>query len=314
MGCSAYFSHILESRHFDHFISGLLLPKICNHGDDVVNSRNQFLTLLRFNLRLLPPYFVPLIGIFCINACMNGVLDIVFRAKPEVWEASGIATSLSAMPIMFSGILAMQFFTRNTGWSGAGSAWLMPAGEFLLTRPVPRRTAHLSLMCLYFVVLLSPCLLNVGVTLAEPHLRISLYHSKTQSTEGADKLSLYQKQFPNSSVIHLPKAGHNTLVIPFGEMLIAFWQLWMTVVLALALQTTTLLVLPSKVQMGLLMAICLAPMFLITFKLWGDPTMALEKLFFVFAHHWVLIALLTLGVFVLVQRMAAKRIQSLEIM
>lgn len=41
--------------------------------------------------------------------------------------------------------------------------------------------------------------------------------------------------------------------------------------------------------------------------------MLLENVFFIFAHHWVLTALVTLGAFGLVQRVALKRIQDLEI-
>jgi len=144
-------------------------------------------------------------------------------------------------------------------------------------------------------------------------LRISLYHSKTQSTEGADKLNLYQEQFANGLLIHEPKEGHDAFVIPLGAVLVALWQLWLAILLALALQAATLLTLPSKIQIGLFMAICIAPVFMITFRLWGDPTMMLENVFFFFAHHLALIALGTLGGFVLIQRMALQRIQALEL-
>jgi hypothetical protein len=108
------------------------------------------------------------------------------------------------------------------------------------------------------------------------------------------------------------KGGHDTLVIPFGAVLIALWQFWLAILLALALQTATLLNLPSKVQIGLFMAICVAPMFLIVFRLLGDPTVWLENAFFFFVHYWFVVALLTLGTFFLVQRLALQRIQHLE--
>ena len=157
--------------------------------------------------------------IFSLNACIQGILAIVFRANPLIGEVSGVVTSLNSYPIMFCGLLGMHFFTRGTGWAGTASEWLIPSGEFLLTRPISRRTSYFSLMFLYFIVLLSPCALDIVVTMVEPDLRVSFYHGKTQSTEGADKLSLYQVQFPNSSLIRMPKEGHDTLIISFGAVL-----------------------------------------------------------------------------------------------
>jgi hypothetical protein len=213
---------------------------------------------------------------------------------------------------MFGGLLGMQFLIRETGWAGTTSGWLMPAGELLITRPISRQRAYMSLMVLYFVILLLPSLLNVGLTMAMPDLRISLYHGRTQSTAGWDKLDSYQKQFPKSTLFRAPKGNHDTLLIPFGAVLIALWQLWLAILLALALQTATLLKIPSKAQIGLFMAICFAPMFAIIFRLGGDPTALLENTFFFFVDHWGLNALLTLGLFVLVQRMALRRVQELE--
>jgi hypothetical protein len=60
------------------------------------------------------------------------------------------------------------------------------------------------------------------------------------------------------------------------------------------------------------MVIGLAPMFVISFGVLGDPTKILENVFFFFARHWGLTALFTLGAFALVQRMALQRIQHME--
>jgi hypothetical protein len=278
-----------------------------------MKSPNTFFALLGFNLRLLPRFILPLLVIFCLNASTPALLAIVFRAKPWVWEDSGIGTAISSFPIMFCGLIGIQFFVRETGWTGTASTWLMPAGEFLLTHPISRRTAYLSRMLLYFVFLLLPSLLNVSATLAEPNLRISLYHSKTQSTEGSDKLTLYRAEFPDSSLIAAPKGGSDTLIIPFGAVIIALWNFWLAILLALALQACTLLTIPPKLQIGLFMTISLAPMFMIALPVFGAPTMMLENGFFFFAHHCFLFALFTLAAFIFVQQMAINRIEGLDL-
>jgi len=256
-----------------------------------MKSRNFFFSLLRFSAQLLP---------------WN-----VYQG-PSGREEIGLANSLNEFPIVFCALLGMLYL-------GAGAATsmqpfgLLPNGEFLLVRPVPRRTVYLSRVCLYFILMAAAPLLKISTTLAEPDLRISLYHGKTQSTEGADKLRLYQDQFPNNSIIRLPNARHDTFVIPFGATQTALFQFWLTILLALVLQTATLLILPPKVQTWMLIGICMVPMFLLGFVPFAELTTMMENAFFFFANHWPLIALLTFGAFVLVQRIALQRIENLEV-
>jgi len=278
-----------------------------------MKSQRMILTMLRFNLQLLPRNMWLIFAIVCLNSLSYGIIAFLFRGDPWSREMSGIVTSNDAFPIMFCSMLAMQFFIAGTGWTGMASVWLMPAGEFLLARPVPRCAAYLSRMFLYFIIILSAPLLKISMTTADPDLRISLYHSKTQSTEAEDKLTLYRNQFPHSSIIRAPKTNHDMLVVPFGAVLIALWEFWLVILLALAVQMATVLILPSKVQIGLIVAISFAPMLMVTFSPFGEQAALIENLFFFFAHHWALIALLTLGAFVLVQRIALQRIENLEV-
>jgi hypothetical protein len=278
-----------------------------------MKSPDSFLVLFGFNLRLLPRVIFPLLVMFSLNASIPGILAIIFRAKPWVGDVTGLITTLNTMPLMFCGLLGMQFLIRDTGWSGTASNWLMPAGEFLLTRPVQRRTAYLSRMALFFIVILLPCFLNVGVTMVKPDLRISLSNSKSQNVEVASKLTRYQEQFANSALIHPSKAGNDTLLIPRGAVLIALWQLWLATLLALGLQAATLLTLPSKTQIGLFMVLCFAPLLITTFPLLGDPTPFLEHVFFFFVHHGVLVFLSTIGGLALVQWLALNRVEELEV-
>src|ERR1700677_2696552 len=98
-----------------------------------MKSRGHFFALLGFNLRLLPRNFFFLVIIFSLNAAFPGILAIVFRANSWADETSGIVTSLSAFPLMFSGLLGLQFFIRETGWAGTAEGRLLPAGEIIIT-------------------------------------------------------------------------------------------------------------------------------------------------------------------------------------
>jgi len=275
-----------------------------------MKPRNDFFVLLGFNVRLLPQNLWFLAAIYCLNSLIFGIIEFEFRHNSGSGEMRGLITSSDTLPIMFCGILAMQFFITGTGWGA--TIGLLPAGEFLLVRPVSRPTAYLSRLLLYFTIILAAPLLKVGATLAQPDLRISLRESKGQGTEVADKVTLYRDQFPNSAILHPPQVTRGMLVIPFGNVLIALWEFWLAVLLALALQLVTLLNFSSKVKMGLFMAISLGPMLMIAFNPFGVQEAVMENVFFAFVHYWALVAVLTSGAFILVQRLALKRIQHME--
>jgi hypothetical protein len=268
-------------------------------------------SLLNFNLRLIPSTIWMVLGVYSLNFFIaDGILVGLIGTR----ELNGIADSVGALPIMMCIILAIQLvFATGVGWSGGPFVWLIPAGEFLLVRPIPRRTAYFSRAFLYFMIILMVPLVKVGMTMPEADLRLSLYHSKTQSTEAAHKLALYQDQFPGSSVVRLPGAYHDTLVIPWGATLIALWQLWLVILFALALQVTTLLSLPQNIQIGTIVGICFVPLLTMAFSPFRDELALMEGCFFVFVHNWAFIVIATMGAFVLVQRIAQKRIQDLEI-
>jgi hypothetical protein len=278
-----------------------------------MKPRSHAWAVLLYNAHQLPRGLWMLLGILCLNISIPAILAIALQSKAGAMQASGFVTSFTFIPIMFCGILALQFFIAGTGWSGTASAWLMPGGEFLLARPVLRRTVYRSRILLYFVVLLLPMLPYVGLTMAVPDLKLSLYESGNPVSGRIDRASLYQEQFPDSTLIHARKGSFATLIVPNGALLVAFWQFWLTILLALALQATSLLELPSKMLIGLLVAICVVPTFMVAFHLLGNPTPILEYTLFIFAHHWITIALGTLGVFVFIQRKALTRIENLEI-
>lgn len=277
-----------------------------------MNSHRSILPLLRFQLQLLPMIVWLLLAFFLFHVVMFMIIMAEFT-RGGGGEVSGINTSLNLMPIMFCGILGMQIIAGSTGWAGSVSTWLMPAGEFLLVRPIPRSTAYLSRVFLLLAVMLASPLLKLGLSLSTPDLEMSLFHSKTQSTEAFDRLSFYQNQFPDSLVVRKAKATHDTLVIPHGSLLISLWEFWLVLLIALALQVTTLLP-PFKGQVGILMGVCMSPLLFTTvLDFAGKSTPVAENAFFFFVHYCGTIGLASLGAFALIQWIALIRIQDVEV-
>ena len=114
------------------------------------------------------------------------------------------------------------------------------------------------------------------------------------------------------------EAYDTTLIIPSGAMLIAFWDLIVVIIFALALQMTVLFVSPSKVRiMNFYGMVCLTYFFVsvliaMMYPPLLDHTTMYEHAFFLFTHHWLMFALFTLGAFILVQAIVLNRIQEVE--
>ena len=145
-------------------------------------------------MRLLPWYIWPLFVIIGLHAFMQLLGVVLSRREPWTGELSGIASFYST--IFYGVCLAVQFVATGNRWTGTTSIGPIPASEFLLVRPISRRTAYLSRL-LFFIIVLSPILLKINWTMIQPDLRMPFYHDNTQGAETTDKLKLYQDQFPN---------------------------------------------------------------------------------------------------------------------
>lgn len=290
-----------------------------------MKSLGIVLSLMRFHLRLLPWYIWPLLA---------GILLLQGQITPvslSQWTIGGYNTTRLLGPGFFSFLfLAGAFCGTRASYTGGP----IPAGEFLLVRPVLRRTAYLSRMVLYFIIILAAPLLEVYVASAKPDLRIEFFDTSTQSpgAEAAARQKFYQDQFPESSVVHETKLvgthtkiPYNALVIPSGALLIARWDLFAAIMIALILQIAMFFT-SSKAQIGLLYG--LASMFgtviiiyffasvaiAMTFPHYDNHTTLFEHGFFFFAHRGFLLTLFALEAFVLVQWIALKLIEKLEVL
>jgi hypothetical protein len=269
---------------------------------------------VRYNLRLLPWYIWPLVVIISL-------LQAQMTQITNTWEIGRFnTTQFRGVSIFFCAVIGSAFFRAGTGHAGGQ----IPEREFLLSRPIRLRTAYLSRMAVYFILMLAAPLSEVYVASAKPGLRVEFYPWKDQSTETTDRLRFYQQQFPDSAVDYKPRTGVRkeasdaTLSIPFGALLIAFWDLIVVIVFAFALQMAMSFVSPSKGRvMNFYVMVCLTYFFVsvlidMMFPHLLDHTTMYEYAFFFFTHHWLMFALFTLGAFILVQCIVLKRIQEVE--
>jgi len=249
----------------------------------------NFSPLLRFNLKTIP-WFVWMLSFVTIG------MAIIFSRTTG--ELSGFETELGGFPLFYSAMIGLFFFSEAKDGRSTSTAWLTPVphGEFLLTRPIPRESAWLMRSSLFFMCVLAGPVLNLCLTQFHPDMHLSLYQSATQHTEAAEKLALYRSVFPASIVIHAPGASHDTLIVPGGYLLVAGWQLFRSVIVALGLQILPLLLIPRKAKDKILFGWMLLIVFLPEWKAIG-----VESVFFQFARHWGLVTLGAIAVICLIQ-------------
>jgi hypothetical protein len=290
-----------------------------------MKSLGIVLSLMRFHLRLLPLYIWPLlVGNLLLQAQMTSVLN-------NKWTIGGVnTTALSGPGFLSFMLLGGVFCGARAGYTGG----LIPAGEFLLSRSILRRTAYFSRMALYFAIMLAAPLLEVYVASTKPDLQIEFFDAATQaqSANASAMQRFYQDQFPESSVVHGSRLvwphrtmHYDALMIPSGALLIARWDLFAAIIVALALQIGMFFPRSSsKVRIatfngmlnayGMLIGIYLIAWAFVAMMFPSDTHITLfERGFFFFAHRGFLLTLFALEAFIFVQWIALKRIQALEL-
>jgi hypothetical protein len=271
--------------------------------------------LMLYNLRLFPWswYLWPVLVSIALLA-----MQFTFIRKE--WSIGGFnMTDLDSVSLMFFVIIGVTFFKARAG--GGGS---IADGEFLLSRPLLRRTAYLSRMVLYFIVMLAIPLADVRIAAAKPDLRVDFYYWGDQSLVPG-QVKFYQEQFPEASIIHQPypafrKATYDTtLMIPYGAVKIALWDLVGAMAIALFLQLTMLSTPSTKFRgMSFFGSLVIIYLFGSVFIAMTSPQFLnhitlYERAFFYFMHHVLWISLWTAGAFLLVQGIALKRIQRFDV-
>ncbi len=275
--------------------------------------------LLRYNLWLLPWYIWPLLALIALGGTWLTSIE-------HVWVIGGLGTTGLDGSLLLWIIMGNMFFKFGRGYAGGRiyEGGQIPEGEFLLARPILRRTAYFPRLGLFFIIMLATPLLQVYVASAKPDLSVEFYNWVDPAIIAGHK-SFYREQFPYGTVIHRPNPGKlngaydSTLVVPSGALLVAWWNLIVAIVVGLALQIILFSRSPSKLSVGgflgtLFFVYTFASIFIrIMFPPLEIHITLYERAFFLFARHPTLFALSTLAAFLFVQGIALIRIRHFEV-
>jgi hypothetical protein len=272
--------------------------------------------LVSYNLRLLPWFIWPLVAVISLFSAWTTELP-----ADDAWTVSDITTTrLSGNWFFVCAVIGACFFGIRSRYEGGQ----IPDGEFLLSRPILRRTAYFSRVVFLFVLMLMPPLSVIYAERTNPDLRVDFFHW-TEPNAIAGQIQFYQKQFPNNSVVHkVPHAFEKntyvaTIMIPSGRLLVAFWDLFVVIVLTLVLQLAMFFRSPANARFSGLFVTLAGVYFLaelallVMFPSLGVRPTPYEHGFFLFAHHRGWFVVFTLEAFIFVQGIALKRIQSFEV-
>jgi hypothetical protein len=282
-----------------HWIRALVrLPALCSTGGVPVKTFPRTWALLRFSFgstRLIWLY-LGILGLFCITH----VFDLN--------DVRGLGRALSFSVVM------LYIFIIGTLFLGLGKkeGARLPHAEFLLSRPVMRRQIQQYYAVFYFLLVLAPLLISLGVSLFNPDLYLSLHKNVAGPTEALDKLAYYQAQFPQSEVLDDESGNPKELMIPDGSVLVVTWMFVSATLVALEV----IIMFQSRpgwwrrlgigpVTFAVLLCTFLAPFP----RTNGIP----EKIFFFFSHHWEWFALGTVALAVFVFRTVGKHAPDIEV-
>jgi hypothetical protein len=262
--------------------------------------RNSTAPLFYFTLKTAPLVW----GYLAINTALVLFMNLLHM------ESSGLDAILqnSWTTIYLAMMVGLLFYNESKPGARPTSMVPLPYGEFLLTRPFTRRSAWTARACVCYAVILAVPLLNLCLSFLKPDMRFFLFSNHNTTSEAAQKLPQYLAAFPGSAVIEGPKHGENTLVAPWGYIMLATAQFLFAAIATLALQLFALAQLPSKLKVGLFVGSAIAV--LLAFQ-W---TSIVEPCFFIFTRHWLIITPAVLASIIAAQWLAAKSASNLEIL
>ncbi len=201
---------------------------------------------------------------------------------------SGLSMVLSIMPSVYTVMLAYLLVIKDrTTW--AKEFRLMAHAEFLISRPILRRTGYAAFMTIYFVMILFPSVANLAYACQNPSLEFLCYQSAGSKTEAAVYRDLYLQILPDSQLVERPKSSP-IILWPKGAVFVAGWKLLIVVVLAVMIQFVVFLRLPKIAKTILAAAIIVAPPLLLLLSMSVQSAFQVyQNLFGFFINHWVVV-------------------------
>lgn len=220
------------------------------------------------------------------------------------------SSSLDNYQLVFIGFLSVIVLAPDIFYSAATqNIWAASGTEFLLTRATDRKVVYQSKSAfLYLLVLIVPFAL-LFFPLKESTLKTREY-SKAVQQECVTKL-------PGATLSKDKYGSTDQLTIPNGNALINSWNIWSTLLTAIASQIIIWTIYPLKFRRyifwAIYLAVVLGPLLLIGHATADfDRLSTNEKLFFLFAPHQILAWTSTILAAILIQLWCERRFIRLE--
>jgi hypothetical protein len=271
-----------------------------------MNKTKQFLALFKFQTTINPfiwfmplffgfPFFIPLLSTASLSKTYHpGFFNLLMNQQTLFFV--GMFGSLVMAPERF------QFGAPRLVSSYYGS-------EFMLTRAIDRPVLYRAKAAVLFLLVLTlPCVAIVA-SLGNPDLVVTEYSKPVQQQ--------CLSNVPGSALMpsENKKSPPSLISVPRGNVLVAEWQFWIFMIVALSLQLFILILYPFKygklVFWALYLGLIFVPLFDLTHLGKDKPTVE-EQLFFSFAAHQPLFWILTALTFVLTQLWCERRFARLE--
>jgi len=269
-----------------------------------MNTTKQFWALFKFQTTINPfIWFLPLV--FGVPL----LLPLISGSVAKTYHPSFFSLLMNQNLFFVGFIGAMIMAPEKFQFGGSNLISSYYGGEFMLTRAIDRPVLYrVKAVLLFLLVLLLPF---VGVlnSVHKPDLIVTEYSKQAQQ----ECLS----QVPGSTLLpsEYKKSPPSLLSIPRGNVLVAEWQFWVFLAVAVLLQLLIMVLYPFKyakfVFWALFFVLIFVPLFDLTHLGKDQPTFN-EQIFFSFASHQTLFWIFTALTFVLSQLWCERRFAQLE--
>jgi len=269
-----------------------------------MNKIKQFRALLRFQAPVNPAIaFMPLaLG-------MPYLLPFIISSQRHYHP--GLQSLLSNQNIWLVGLVGVMILAPEVLRSTTTNVIWATGTEFLLTRAVDRHLVLRARSAFFYLIILAIPLAAFLFALKNPDIQINEY-SKYSQHQVLERLP--------GSVLMPAGAGDyaKTITIPYGNLLVEGWRLWLFLCTALGSQMLIFLIYPLKYRRFILWGTYIGIVFLPLLMLHGsisanDESLPFnEKVFFVFAANQLLLWLVTILALIIGQLWCEHRFVRME--
>lgn len=174
-----------------------------------MNRNALFWHLVRFHFQIVPWFVLPLLLFLLLAISICAGMNMFFGDGVSMGGYRNYDQIFAFFYVFMIGAQITFGMQWGKTMTAANQSWVTGSYAFLFTRAIDRPMLYWAKLAVFFVVCMAPVLPTVVLAILQPDIRIQLYQGAGQR---AEKLSVYQANYPDLTLTAAPKDSKDQIV------------------------------------------------------------------------------------------------------